>query len=64
MPVNNNPLSEIESGEIERYQNYMINPIFDTAEELNDEIKKMESAYENDDVSDAADFLRKFSKSK
>jgi len=28
------------------------------------EIKKMETAYENDDVSDAADFLRKFSKSK
>ena len=28
------------------------------------EIKKMEVASENDDVSDAADFLRKFSKSK
>ena len=28
------------------------------------EIKKMETAYENDEVSDAADFLRKFSKSK
>ena len=28
------------------------------------EIKKMETAYENDDVDDAADFLRKFSKSK
>ena len=28
------------------------------------EIKKMEVAYENDEVSDAADFLRKFSKSK
>ena len=28
------------------------------------EIKKMETAYENDDVEDAADFLRKFSKSK
>ena len=28
------------------------------------EIKKMEIASENDDVSDAADFLRKFSKSK
>ena len=28
------------------------------------EVVKMETAYENDDVSDAADFLRKFSKSK
>ena len=28
------------------------------------EVKKMETAYENDDVEDAADFLRKFSKSK
>ena len=28
------------------------------------EVEKMESAYENDDVEDAADFLRKFSKSK
>ena len=28
------------------------------------EVEKMESAYENDDVDDAADFLRKFSKSK
>ena len=28
------------------------------------EIKKMEVTYENDDVEDAADFLRKFSKSK
>ena len=28
------------------------------------EIKKMETAYENDDVDDAAEFLRKFSKSK
>ena len=28
------------------------------------EIKKMEIAYENDEVEDAADFLRKFSKSK
>ena len=28
------------------------------------EVKKMEVTYENDDVSDAADFLRKFSKSK
>ena len=28
------------------------------------EIKKMETAYENDEVEDAADFLRKFSKSK
>ena len=28
------------------------------------EIKKMEVTYENDDVDDAADFLRKFSKSK
>ena len=28
------------------------------------EVKKMESAYENDEVEDAADFLRKFSKSK
>ena len=28
------------------------------------EVKKMETAYENDEVSDAADFLRKFSKSK
>ena len=27
-------------------------------------VSKMETAYENDDVSDAADFLRKFSKSK
>ena len=28
------------------------------------EIKKMETAYESDEVEDAADFLRKFSKSK
>ena len=28
------------------------------------EIKKMETAFEKDDVEDAADFLRKFSKSK
>ena len=28
------------------------------------EVKKMEVTYENDDVEDAADFLRKFSKSK
>ncbi len=28
------------------------------------EVAKMETAYENDDVEDAADFLRKFSKSK
>ena len=28
------------------------------------EVKKMETAFENDDVEDAADFLRKFSKSK
>ena len=28
------------------------------------EVVKMETAYENDDVEDAADFLRKFSKSK
>ncbi len=28
------------------------------------EVEKMETAYENDDVEDAADFLRKFSKSK
>ena len=28
------------------------------------EVKKMETAYENDEVEDAADFLRKFSKSK
>ena len=28
------------------------------------EIKKMETAYENDEVEDAADFLRKFSESK
>ena len=28
------------------------------------EIKKMETAYENDDVEDAAEFLRKFSESK
>jgi hypothetical protein len=28
------------------------------------DVEKMEIAYENDDVEDAADFLRKFSKSK
>ena len=28
------------------------------------EVEKMETAYKNDDVEDAADFLRKFSKSK
>ena len=28
------------------------------------EVAKMETAYENDDVEDAAEFLRKFSKSK
>ena len=28
------------------------------------EVKKIETAFENDDVEDAADFLRKFSKSK
>jgi len=28
------------------------------------EVAKMETAYEKDDVEDAADFLRKFSKSK
>ena len=28
------------------------------------EVKKMETAFENDDVDDAADFLRKFSESK
>lgn len=40
--ISNSNAKESQKSEIERYRNYLIKPIFESAEELNDEIKKME----------------------